>query len=175
MTSTLMALVVDDSEIWGTELADILGRLGTDSIPIHVDHATNCEAALQLIDQKPYDLTIVDLELPETATANLKTPEVGWHLLEILHDRIADFAVAVIVLTANATTSRTTTALKKIGVHNFISKLDFERNAFVLAARRAILSVRLAKSNSRHKSRYFVDISYADGVWLGSDLSGPNP
>lgn len=100
-------LLIDDHQIYLDGLTLTLGSLCEG---VQLDHARNAAEALQQVRQHPYDLILLDLQLPDSS---------GLALMQKL--RAADAMVPIAILTASNSASDLEAALQ-LGAAGFISK-----------------------------------------------------
>lgn len=100
-------LLIDDHQIYLDGLSLTLGSLCEG---VRLDHARNAAEALQLVREYPYDLILLDLQLPDSS---------GLSLMQKL--RAADAMVPIAILSASNSPSDLETALQ-LGAAGFISK-----------------------------------------------------
>ena len=100
-------LLIDDHQIYLDGLSLTLGSLCEG---VRLDHARNAAEALQLVREYPYDLMLLDLQLPDSS---------GLSLMQKL--RAADAMVPIAILSASNSPSDLEAALQ-LGAAGFISK-----------------------------------------------------
>ena len=100
-------LLIDDHQIYLDGLSLTLGSLCEG---VRLDHARNAAEALQLVREYPYDLILLDLQLPDSS---------GLSLMQKL--RAADAMVPIAILSASNSPSDLEAALQ-LGAAGFISK-----------------------------------------------------
>ncbi|WP_341706890.1 response regulator transcription factor [Halopseudomonas sp.] len=100
-------LLIDDHQIYLDGLTLTLGSLCEG---VQLDHARNAAEALQQVREHPYDLILLDLQLPDSS---------GLALMQKL--RAADAMVPIAILTASNSASDLEAALQ-LGAAGFISK-----------------------------------------------------
>lgn len=100
-------LLIDDHQIYLDGLSLTLGSLCEG---VRLDHARNAAEALQLVRGYPYDLILLDLQLPDSS---------GLSLMQKL--RAADAMVPIAILSASNSPSDLEAALQ-LGAAGFISK-----------------------------------------------------
>ena len=100
-------LLIDDHQIYLDGLSLTLGSLCEG---VKLDHARNAAEALQLVREYPYDLILLDLQLPDSS---------GLSLMQKL--RAADAMVPIAILSASNSPSDLEAALQ-LGAAGFISK-----------------------------------------------------
>ncbi|GGE45253.1 DNA-binding response regulator [Halopseudomonas oceani] len=100
-------LLIDDHQIYLDGLTLTLGSLCEG---VQLDHARNAAEAMQSVREHPYDLILLDLQLPDSS---------GLALMQKL--RAADAMVPIAILTASNSPSDLETALQ-MGAAGFISK-----------------------------------------------------
>lgn len=100
-------LLIDDHQIYLDGLTLTLGSLCEG---VQLDHARNAAEALQRVREHPYDLILLDLQLPDSS---------GLALMQKL--RAADAMVPIAMLTASNSPSDLEAALQ-LGAAGFISK-----------------------------------------------------
>ena len=100
-------LLIDDHQIYLDGLSLTLGSLCEG---VRLDHARNAAEALQLVSEYPYDLILLDLQLPDSSRLSL---------MQKL--RAADAMVPIAILSASNSPSDLEAALQ-LGAAGFISK-----------------------------------------------------
>ncbi|OWL91389.1 response regulator [Halopseudomonas aestusnigri] len=100
-------LLIDDHQIYLDGLSLTLGSLCEG---VRLDHARNAAEALQQVRETPYDLILLDLQLPDSS---------GLSLMQKL--RAADAMVPIAILSASNSPSDLEAALQ-LGAAGFISK-----------------------------------------------------
>lgn len=125
-------LIVDDE----ADLVHGLKRTIAMEIDCHVLTAENGRYALEIMAQKPVDLVIADILMPEMD---------GLSLLEMIKER--DPSVTVVIMTAYATIEKAVEAIKK-GAYDMIQKPLDEEQLFHLL-RKGLELNRLVRENAR--------------------------
>ncbi len=120
------ALVVEDEPIWRHILSEILSDIG-----FAVDRAASFAEGAQAITGRVYDLAVIDVSLTEDDHENRD----GIRLLELLHQQNA--STPTLVVSAHTTSEIRLDTHPTSAFSFFISKSDFDRNAFVDLVTRA--------------------------------------
>jgi len=143
-------LVVDDKDSMRNMLAATLVEEGH-----QVDSAGNGQKALDLIKNKPYDVVVTDLKMPDVD---------GLAVLDGI--RNADSDTSVIVMTAYGTVEDAVAAMKK-GAFDFITK-PFDTEHLCMLVNRALENRRLLAENSLLREELFAQEGF-------QDIIGRNP
>lgn len=98
-------LVIDDEASIRFFLSELLTEDGYEAVAVE-----SAEEALQLLAEQPFDLALVDLNLPAMS---------GMELIKVMHARCPD--VIIIVLTAYASLETAVEALRQ-GAHDYLFK-----------------------------------------------------
>ncbi len=135
----MRVLVVDDHELI---IQGVIGLLKTDS-SVQIDFALDAEAALTKLEQNPYNVVILDLQLADTTSLELlKTLKERWPRLAVLIYTMfseESFAIRCMRLGADAyinksdPSSELLKAVKQIAKgHKYITPAVAERMAWLL-------------------------------------------
>jgi len=143
-------LVVDDKDSMRNMLTATLLEEG-----YQVDSAGNGQKALDLIQNKPYDVVVTDLKMPDVD---------GLAVLDGI--RNADADSTVIVMTAYGTIEDAVAAMKK-GAYDFITK-PFDTEHLCMLVNRALENRRLLAENSLLREELFAQEGF-------KDIIGHNP
>jgi DNA-binding NtrC family response regulator len=128
MRSPGAVLVVDDEAGVRQSVVDILEQVNIDA-----KQAADGAAALQLLNQRPFDVVLTDLVMPGMT---------GMELLEKIHQQWED--VPVIMMTAHGTVPLAVEAIKN-GAFDFLQKGAFERDGLLRTVRKALDAAAAAK------------------------------
>jgi CheY-like chemotaxis protein len=99
---------------------------------LHAEAVPTTSLALEKLNTSLFHLLILDVQLEEGDTTNT---EEGMHLLRNLHERKLDDPIKVIMLTAYSTPERMRQAFRAFHVIDFLSKDDFNDQAFLTIIR----------------------------------------
>ncbi len=143
-------LVVDDKDSMRNMLTATLVEEGH-----RVDSAGNGQKALDLIQNKSYDVVVTDLKMPDVD---------GLAVLDGVRETDAD--TSVIVMTAYGTIEDAVTAMKK-GAYDFITK-PFDTEHLCVLIKRALENRRLLAENSLLREELFAREGF-------QDIIGKNP
>ncbi|HEU5322780.1 MAG TPA: sigma-54 dependent transcriptional regulator [Methylomirabilota bacterium] len=133
MTARVKVLVADDDPVARDLLGEVLGREGYE-----VRLAEGGQASLRLAAVEPFDLALVDLNMPDLDG------------LEVLKGLAAQQpGVPVLILTAFATMETAIEAIRA-GAYDYLSK-PFRMEEIVLVARRALEVRRLLRENQEFR------------------------
>jgi DNA-binding NarL/FixJ family response regulator len=113
------ALVIEDEPAWRHILSEILSDLG-----FEVEHATSFTEGAQALNDRVYDLAVIDVSLAEDDHENRD----GIQLLYFLRQRAA--LTPALVISAH-TGSEIQLNAESISPFPFVSKSDFDRDIFV--------------------------------------------
>ncbi|MCS7221088.1 MAG: response regulator [Anaerolineae bacterium] len=120
------ALVVEDEPTWRHILGEILSDLG-----FEVDHAASFEESTQALNNRIYDLAVIDVSLAEDDHENRD----GIRLLSSLRQR--NVSIPALMISAH-TSSEISLSTESMSAFSFISKSDFDRDAFAALVMHAI-------------------------------------
>ncbi|MCI0364694.1 MAG: sigma-54 dependent transcriptional regulator [Phycisphaerales bacterium] len=123
-------LVVDDKEMMRDSVATTLSRKNHTVVTAH-----DAKMAIEKLGQRPFDLVITDLQMPQMD---------GIELLS--ETRRIDEQLPVIVMTAYGTVDSAVAAMKR-GAYDYITK-PFSGDALLATVQRALEHSRLMKENS---------------------------
>ncbi len=143
-------LVVDDKDSMRNMLTATLVEEGH-----QVDSAGNGQKALDLIQNKSYDIVVTDLKMPDVD---------GLQVLDGVKETDAD--TSVIVMTAYGTIEDAVAAMKK-GAFDFITK-PFDTEHLCVLIKRALENRRLLAENSLLREELFAQEGF-------QDIIGKNP
>lgn len=143
-------LVVDDKDSMRNMLTATLVEEGH-----RVDSAGNGQKALDLIQNKSYDVVVTDLKMPDVD---------GLAVLDGVRETDAD--TSVIVMTAYGTIEDAVAAMKK-GAYDFITK-PFDTEHLCVLIKRALENRRLLAENSLLREELFAQEGF-------QDIIGKNP
>jgi DNA-binding NarL/FixJ family response regulator len=111
----MRVLLIEDSPLLRASIMDMLSTCPNVSID---DYAVNQQEAIELLNQKQYDLMIADIELAQGNGLNV--------IQHTLHDNYAFKRPMTLVLT-NHTNGYYKSMARKLGVNYFFDKsMDFE-------------------------------------------------
>ncbi|KAA3632968.1 MAG: sigma-54-dependent Fis family transcriptional regulator [Calditrichaeota bacterium] len=130
-------LVVDDKDSMRNMLTETLHEEG-----YRVDSASNGKKAIDLVNNKSYDLVLTDLKMPDIS---------GLDVLSKVKDQ--DDETAVILMTAFGTIEDAVSAMK-LGAYDFITK-PFDTEHLCVLVNRALENRRLVAENSLLRQELF--------------------
>ena len=130
-------LVVDDKDSMRNMLTETLHEEG-----YRVDSASNGKKAIDLVNNKSYDLVLTDLKMPDIS---------GLEVLSKVKDQ--DDETAVILMTAYGTIEDAVSAMK-LGAYDFITK-PFDTEHLCVLVNRALENRRLVAENSLLRQELF--------------------
>lgn len=137
-------LVVDDKDSMRNMLTETLLEEGH-----QVDAAESGRKALDLINNKSYDLVVTDLKMPDVT---------GLEVLDGVKE--VDSETSVIVMTAYGTVEDAVTAMKK-GAYDFITK-PFDTEHLCVMIKRAMENRRLVAENTLLRQELFQVDGFSD-------------
>jgi two-component system response regulator AtoC len=120
-------LIVEDELSWQNVLKDILGRQG---YQVHV--AENYHEAVKLLQKQSYDLAIVDVRIDE-----FQCQEEGLKLLAEM-GTIAPETSAIVLTGYELDDKKVRDILIEYGALDFITKIEWDANKFLLTVSRAL-------------------------------------
>ena len=148
--SKLKILIIEDLGHWQNQLQTLARRLGS----VECDLAGNGEIAADYINNRKYDLAIVDLLLASGGSEVNEHAEVDLNLLQAIRNSEANRACAVVVLSGYGNTARTREALRKYAAYDFIEKDKFNAAAFIETLGLALFDARQKLAVERKANRY---------------------
>ena len=128
-----LLLVDDDQDFRGMTARNFRKR------GFHVEEAENGDAALQLAEQRAFDVAVLDLSMPGMS---------GIELLEKLKEMGSD--AEVVMLTGTATVKTAVEAMK-LGAHDYLTK-PAQMDELVIVVQKACDAGRLRKENRQLKA-----------------------
>lgn len=128
MADTATILVVDDDEAVGKVLAALLAQAGHRSTWVG-----SAEAALQLLDKKPFDLVVSDVRMPGLS---------GLELLRLLKKQSPE--VPVVLLSAHGTVPMAVEAMRD-GAADFMLK-PFQRDEVLFVVQKALAATEVERN-----------------------------
>jgi len=141
MSNTINVLIAEDEPIIIDLLKNIFKQLSNSNRDWNFKlHTTqNCDAAIKKIDEaimgKPFDLALLDINLPPSKQRNISSGEdLGLELRRYFPK------VKIIIYTSNNDNYRLNNILKSINPDGFLIKSDIDYKGFVKAITRVIIN-----------------------------------
>jgi DNA-binding NarL/FixJ family response regulator len=124
---TLRVLLVEDDPSWAELLTEMLDELG-----VEIRHAGTFEEALEVLEDGPYELALLDVSLAASSHDN----QDGLRVLERF--RALYPHTPSIILTGYATVDLAVQALTNLRADDFLRKEQFDRRRFLETVRRVM-------------------------------------
>ncbi len=149
-------LIVDDNRALAENLREVLSAAG---LGVEVTLAASAAEALVLSATRPFDVAIIDLQLPDASGVDLIAPL-----------RAAGPRSEIVLLTGNATVESAIAALRA-GAAGFILK-SFGPEDLVVTVEQALSRAALRRERELYEQRYLAIANAADVLIVGLDAAG---
>jgi PAS domain S-box-containing protein len=149
-------LILDDNVALAENLRDILSGAG---LGIEATVAVSAARGLECARERPFDVAIVDLKLPDASGVDLVAPL-----------RAAMPRCEIILLTGNATVESAIAAIRA-GAAGFILK-SFGPDELVATVEQALERAALRRERELYEKRYRALVNAAEVLIVGLDASG---
>jgi CheY-like chemotaxis protein len=169
--SQIEILIVEDELNWQEVLPRTLKRLGEN---VRIELAPNYASAKQLIQDRPFHLAIVDLNLPDLHVSPTISSAHDFQVIEDLHKSEFNQDCSLIVVTAFVTSKRTNNALKQLGVFDFLNKDDFDASSFLNTVKAALYATFRGQANRRQSERVLLSVVFTNDSLSSVHLKGPD-
>jgi CheY-like chemotaxis protein len=166
-------LIVDDVDKWLDELREVLlSYLGPN---LKIEQAKSYPEALRKVQSTSYDLVSVDLELLGEISSSTNFNLPGMDLLKECRSSKRNRACGLMILSAKATPSAVSEALKTFGTNEFLDKADYnDGKPYIKAVQDSIRRARLQQAQRQLANRYRLTFTYSQSGLIHGDLVGPS-
>lgn len=151
----IKVLHIDDHPIVIEVCKEIFKNLNSDLKTLEIDDARNCDTAIAKIDlaskTSPYDIIIVDLQIPESSKGNIID---GEDLALYAKSKLPN--VKIIVLTAINDNYRINSLLQRLNPSGLLIKTDINSNELLMAITNVIYNPPYYSSTVMKLLRTFV-------------------